>query len=141
VRLAVAPFEPVTVDQVVRRAIFLARVHPAQAVSVAGPDGLEAMLALSRAGFDQVAFARRAIGAADASDVLLIAGPMSRSDLAATVGRTARLLRAGGALVVQLAHPADDAQVRAALAEQGMAIAGSRFDVAAGWLVTHRVER
>ena len=99
------------------------------------------MLALCRAGFDRVAFARQAIGAAEASDVLLIAGPMSRSDLAATVGRTARLLRGGGALVIQLAHPADDALVRAVLAQQGMIVAGSRFDVAVGWLVTHRVER
>ena len=133
--------EPVTLDQVVRRAVYLARARRAQAVSVAGPDGLEAMLTLCRDGFDQVVLARQAIGAAEASDVLLIAGAMSRGELSEAVNRTARLLRAGGVLVVQLTHPTDDAQVRAALGAQGIAAAASRFDVAAGWLVAHRVER
>jgi hypothetical protein len=131
----------VTVDQVVRRAVFLARVHPSQSVSVAGPDGLEAMLALCAAGFDAVTCARQAIGAAQGGDALLIAGPMTRDDLAATLGRTLRLVRAGGVLVVQLAHPADDAVVRATLAAQGMTIAESRFDVAVDWLATHRIDR
>ena len=140
-RLAARPPEPVTLDQKVRRAAFLARAHRGHAVSVAGPDGLEAAIALCRAGFDQVACARQAIGAAEASDVLLFAGPMTRGELADTIARTGRLLRSGGAFVAQLAHPADDAVIRAALAVQGLAIAASRFDVAAGWLVAHRVER
>lgn len=140
-RLAARPSEPVSIDQVVRRAVFLARAHAGHSASVAGPKDLETMIALRRLGFDAVTGARQAIGAAEASDVLLIADRMSREDPAATVGRTARLLRSGGALVVQLAHPADDAGVRSALAAQGLAITASRSDVAVGWLVARRVER
>ena len=140
-RLAARLAEPVTIDQVVRRAAWLARALPGHAVSVAGPDALEATLALCRAGFDRVTCARQAIGAAEDSDLLLIAGPMTRAELAAMLGRTARLLRSGGALVVQLNQPAEDATVRAALAMQGASVTDSRFDVAVGWLAAHRVER
>jgi hypothetical protein len=131
----------ITTDDVVRRAVWLARANPNQSIAVAGPDALEAMIALCRAGFDTVACTRQAAGVAEASDVLILAGVMTRNDLADTVVRTARLLRAGGALVVQLAHPVDDAVVRQVLAAQGLSLADSRFDVATGWLASHRVER
>jgi hypothetical protein len=130
---------PVSVDDLVRRAVWLGRLSPNQSVSVAGPDGLEAMLALCRAGFDQVVYGRG--GFLEAGDALLIAGPMRRGDLAAALAASSRVLRHGGVLVAQLAHPADDTVVREALTAQGLAITGSRFDVALGWLVGHRLER
>lgn len=131
----------VSVGDVVRRAVWLGRLSAAQSVSVAGPDGLEAMLALCRAGFDQVTYSCGSGGFAEASDALLITGPMSRRDLAASLAASGRVLRHGGVLVAQLGHPADDAVVREALAAQALSVTGSRFDVALGWLVSHRLER
>lgn len=140
-RLAARPAEPVSTEDIVRRAVWLARGHPGQSVSVAGPDRLEATIALCRAGFDQVTCARQTTGVAEASDLLLVVGRLSRDGLADVLARTGRLLRGGGALVVQLAHPADDAVARAALAGQGLTIAASRFDVAVGWLAAHTLDR
>ncbi len=132
---------PVSVEDVIRRAIWLGRLRANQSVSVAGPDGLEAMLALCRAGFEQVTYARGAGGFLEAGEALLIAGPMSRRDLAASLAASGRVLRHGGVLVAQLAHPADDAVVREALAAQALTVTRSRFDVAFGWLVSHGLER
>jgi hypothetical protein len=69
------------------RAIRLAAAHLDDQVSVAGPDGLAAMVSLCREGFDSVECARRATcaGADEKSDVLLIVGAMTGVEVADTV--------------------------------------------------------
>ncbi|MGA0601891.1 hypothetical protein ACO2Q3_14385 [Caulobacter sp. KR2-114] len=129
--------------QVVERAIALSAAHPTDLVSVAGPDGLAAMVALLRAGFERVECARQATcrGADEASDVLLIVGALSATELAALVARTARLLKDGGTLVVQLDRPAVDAPLRAALAATGFVAGPPVIDRACGCLAVRQVRR
>jgi hypothetical protein len=133
----------VSPEQIVQKSVFLANADRRGAVSVAGPDSLAAMISLCRDGFDQVECARQAtcVCADGASDVLLIAGLMSAEELDGVLRRTCRLLRDGGALVVQLRRPKDDAVVRAALGAMGLQIASTLIDVSAGCLVSHTVER
>jgi hypothetical protein len=104
---------------------------------------LAAMIALCRAGFDHVECANRATCtcADEASDLLIVAGQMSSDACAAVLGRTCRLLRDGGVLVVQLERASDAPAVRAALAAAGMLVSSTVFDLTAGCLVTHTVER
>ena len=130
-------------EQVVQRALFLASAHKDELVSVAGPDGLAAMVSLCRAGFERVECARQATcaGADEASDLLLIVGPMTPDELAATIRRTARLLRDSGLLIAQLTAPGDDAVVCAALATLGLEAPFSLTDRSAGRLVMHTVRR
>lgn len=129
--------------QVVDRAIALAAAHPRDLVSVAGPDSLAATIALIRAGFERVECARQATcrGADEASDVLMIVGVHSPADLAALVGRTARLLRDDGVLVVQLDSLAADAPLRAALAAAGFTAGTPVIDHACGCLAVRRLAR
>ncbi|MDR3511443.1 MAG: hypothetical protein P4L73_07410 [Caulobacteraceae bacterium] len=130
-------------EQIVRKSLSLSSADRHGSVSVAGPDSLEAMVSLCRDGFDHVECARQATSACadEASDLLLITGPMSLEDLSAVLHRTCRLLRDGGVLVVQLRYPRDDEAVRAALDATGMRIASTLFDLSAGCLVSHTVER
>lgn len=130
-------------EQIVQRSVCLAGADRRRRVSVAGPDSLAAMISLCRDGFDQVECARQATcsSADEASDVLLVAGRMSTAELAGVLERTCRLLRDGGVLVVQLARPGDDRIVRAVLKARGVRIASSLFDLSAGCLVSHTVER
>jgi hypothetical protein len=121
----------------------LAGADHSRRISVAGPDSLAAMISLCRDGFDQVECARQATcsSADEASDVLMIAGRLSAAELAGVVERTCRLLREGGVLVVQLEAPKDDRIVRAVLKAKGLRIASSVFDLSAGCLVSHTIER
>jgi hypothetical protein len=130
-------------EQVVRRALVLSSAHQEDLISVAGPDGLAAMICLCREGFERVECARQAtcIGADEASDLLLIVGPMTAGALADTLHRTARLLRDDGLLIVQLAGAAQEAAIRPALASCGLASGFTLVDRAAGRLVMHRVSR
>src|SRR5271154_1310005 len=91
-------------EQVVQRALFLSSVQKRDLISVAGPDGLAAMISLCRAGYEHVECARQATcaGADEPCDLLLIVGAMGAEDLAETIRRTARLLRDGGMLIAQL---------------------------------------
>jgi len=88
-------------EQVVQRALSLAHVRPTDLVTVAGPDGLAAMISLCRAGYERVECARQATcaGADEACELLLIVGPMAQDALAETARRTARLLRDDGVLI------------------------------------------
>jgi hypothetical protein len=130
-------------EQIVQKSVCLAGADRRRRVSVAGPDSLAAMISLCRDGFDQVECARQATcsSADEASDVLLVAGRMSSEELAGIVERTCRLLRDGGVLVVQLGRPGDDKIVRAVLKARGLRIASSLFDLSAGCLVSHTIER
>lgn len=127
----------------VQKSISLAKADRYGRVSVAGPDGLEAMISLCRSGFEHVECARQATcsSADDASDVLLIAGPLNLGELSAVLQRTCRLLRDGGVLVVQLKMPSDDQTVRAVLERNALSIASTLFDLSAGCLVSHAVRR
>jgi hypothetical protein len=130
-------------DQLVRRSTVLAHADRARRVSVAGPDSLDAMVSLCRDGFDHVECARQSTcsSADEASDLLLIAGPLSPDELTGLVARTCRLVRDGGVVVVQLQRPGHDAAVRAALQARGLEIAATVFDPSAGCLVSHTVRR
>jgi hypothetical protein len=130
-------------EQVVQRALFLALVDKTAMISVAGPDGLEAILSLCRAGYERVECARQATcaGAEEACDLLLVVGPMTAEELADTLRRTARLLRDGGCLVVQSLKAEDEAVVAPALRALGMEILSSVIDRSAGRLVMHRIQR
>ena len=140
---AVGPTVCVSTEQIVQKSICLANADKRQLVSVAGPDSLAAMVSLCRDGFDHVECVRQATCtcADEASDVLLVAGPMSTQELGAVLQRTCRLLRDGGVLVVQLQYPRDDAAVRSVLTANGMKIASTLFDLSSGCLVSHSVER
>ncbi len=129
--------------QVAARAAALTGAHPEDQISVAGPDGLEAMVALCRLGFDKVECARAATcrGADEASDLLLIAGPMTGAELAQTVGRTARLLREDGAMAIQISHAGDEAAARAVLASLGLEATATLTDRACGRMAVFTVRR
>lgn len=133
----------VSPEQIVEKSITLANADKTQRIGVAGPDGLTAMTALCRKGFDHVEYVRRATChcADEASDVLLIAGLMQPEDLRALIIGACHLLNDGGALVVQLGSRGEDALVRAALTAAGMTVTSSVFELSAGCLVTHTVER
>jgi hypothetical protein len=130
-------------DQVVQRALFLSSAQRQDLISVAGPDGLAAMVSLCRAGYERVECARQATcsGADEACDLLLIVGPMGAEELADTVRRTARMLREDGVLVAQLAGAAQEAIVRPALAAEGLQSQFTLVDRSAGRLVMHTVRR
>lgn len=130
-------------QQIVEKSIAIAHADRSGSVSVAGPDSLAAMISLCRDGFDHVECARQATSACadEASDMLLVAGLMSPEELSAVLRRTCRLLRDGGVLVVQLKYPRDDEAVCAALGSAGMRVASTLFDLSAGCLVSHTVER
>jgi hypothetical protein len=130
--LAAAPAECV-----VMRALYLSGVGPHELICVAGPDGLEAMVKLCRAGYERVECARQATcaGAEERCDLLLVVGAMAPDELAATIRRTGRLLRDGGILAAQLRGPGDEQAARAALAALGMAAAATVFDRPSGRLV------
>jgi hypothetical protein len=130
-------------DQVVERALFLSSARKEDLISVAGPDGLAAMVSLCRAGYERVECARQATcaGADEACDLLLIVGPMEADELAAMIRRTARLLRDDGVLVAQLAGAAQEAVVHPALVAGGLESRFTLVDRSAGRLVMHRVRR
>jgi hypothetical protein len=130
-------------DQIVQKSITLAHADRQGLISVAGPDGLAAMISLCRDGFDHVECARQATcsSADEASDMLLIAGRLTTDELAAVLRRTLRLLRDGGVLVVQLELPRDDQVVQAALKSAGLAVTTTLFDLKAGCLVSHTIDR
>jgi hypothetical protein len=132
----------VSPEQIVEKSITLAHADKAQRIGVAGPDGLAAMTALCRQGFDHVEVVRRATChcADEASDLLLIAGLMRPEDLSALIIGACHLLNDGGALVLQLSDRGDDALVRAALAAAGMDATSSVFELSAG-LATYRIQR
>jgi hypothetical protein len=140
---ALAPNLFASPEQIVEKSISLSRADRGGSVSVAGPDSLAAMISLCRDGFDHVECARQATSACadETSDVLLVTGMMSPEALSGVLNRTCRLLRDGGVLVVQLQYPRDDDAVRAALNAAGMNVASTLFDLSAGCLVSHTVER
>jgi hypothetical protein len=130
-------------DEVVRRAIFLASINKDDLVCVAGPHGLDAMVGLCRAGYERVECAVRATcgGADEACDLLLIAGPMKAQALAEIVGKTGRLLRDGGVLIVQPTQFGDEDAIRPALAALGLEIAFTLNDRVGGQFVMFTVRR
>ncbi len=140
---ALGPHVFLSPEQVVERALFLARAGKDELIDVAGPDGLAAMVSLCRAGYARVELARQATcgGADEAGDVLLIVGPMSAEALAATIVRTTRLLRDDGALIVQLADAGAESAVGPALTRAGFEATFTLVDRAAGRLVLHRLRR
>jgi len=127
--------------QVVDRAIALAVAHRDDIVAVAGPDGLTALVALCRQGFERVECARQRTcrGAEELCDVLIVAGRQDPAELSACLTRNAGLLREDGVLVVQLGRSQDDVVVREALARLGLEAASTVIDRASGCLVIHRV--
>ena len=133
----------VSPEQIVDKSITLANADKTQRIGVAGPDGLAAMTALCRKGFDHVEYVRRATChcADEASDLLLVAGLMRPEDLSALIIGACPLLNDGAALVVQLRSPGDDVLVRMALAAAGMDITSSVFELSAGCLATYRIQR
>jgi hypothetical protein len=140
---ALGPNLFVSLEQIVRKSVYLAHADRRQMVTVAGPDGLAAMISLCREGFDHVECARQATCqcADGASDVLLIVGRMPAAELSVVLQRTCRLLRDGGVLVVQLQQPGDDAVVRAALEATGVRVTSTLVDATGARLASHTVER
>jgi|HubBroStandDraft_1064217.scaffolds.fasta_scaffold149433_1 hypothetical protein len=140
---AIGPHFFLSPGQVVSRALRLSGAHKDELIDVAGPDGLAAMITLCREGYERVEFARQATccGADEQGDLLLIAGPLSAAALADTIRRTARLLRDGGRLVVQLSGAEAEAVVRTALLAAGFETGFSVVDRSAGRLVMHEVHR
>jgi hypothetical protein len=138
---AIGPHLFLSPEQVVQRALFLSSAHKEDPISVAGPDGLAAMLTLCREGYEQVECVRQATcaGADEARDLLLIVGPTSAQELAETVKRTARLLRDDGVLIAQTSGAAEEASILPALAAAGLETQFSVIDRSAGRLVMHRV--
>ena len=114
-------------DDFVAKALRLSGARKSDLVSVAGPDGLSAIVRLCQAGFQNAEYAWRAtcVVADRPRDLLLLAGRMDAEALGRTVRLTARLLREGGLLVAELARPEDDAVIVPALAAQGRC-AGTR---------------
>lgn len=126
---------------IVERAVLLASADKSDLVAVAGPGGLSAMISLCRAGFDRVECAKQATcgGADEACEVLLIVGPMTCEALTETIRRTARLMRDGGRLVVQLPGAEALGVIAPALASVGLRASGAVMDHRGGRLAMHQV--
>jgi hypothetical protein len=140
---AIGPQIFLSPEQVVQRALRLARIDKADLVAVAGPDGLQAMISLCRAGFDRVECAKQATcaGADEACDLLLIVGPQSPEALADTIRRTGRLLKDGGLLIIQFVDAAAQRVIAPALISAGLRASGAVMDYAAGLLIMHTASR
>jgi len=130
-------------DQVVDRAIDLSIAHPGDRICVAGAHGLATMVALIQHGFERVECAHHATcpGADETSDLLMVVGPMTAEDLAATVRRTVPVLRDGGVLLIQLGRPGDGAAVRNVLAALRYSVVGVLIDRGHGRLVAYTLNR
>src|SRR5271168_5108285 len=91
-----------------QRMLRLAGIDRSRTVSVAGPGGLEIMVALCRAGWDRVECALQAtcLGADESSDLLILAGPGDK--FGALTARTAGLLRDGGIIAANLEDLSQD---------------------------------
>lgn len=140
---AVGPHLFLSPEQVVGRALQLASARPSDLIVVAGPDGMKAMVALCRAGFERVEFACQStcVGADEPADLLLIVGPMDPAALREAVRRTARVLRDEGVVVAQLTGPAAESAVKPALQTCGLQSDFTVIDRACGRLVLNRVRR
>ena len=130
-------------EGVSRRLVKLSRANAHDLVSVAGPSALDLLSLLCRDNFERVQCARQATcGAAnDASDVLIVVGPLSASSLSEQLQRTLRLLRDGGVLAVQLAHLDDDVALQHWIEAHGLEIASTVFDLSHEILVAHALVR
>ena len=119
----------------------LAAVRTDQAICVAGPDSLEVMADLCRAGFDRVACARQATcaGADEVADLLILTGPSET--LGALCARTAPLLRDGGLVAAWLGRAEDDPAIRTALLAHGLEVSTSTRAGSGGLLALHRAWR
>lgn len=129
-------------EQIIQSSIALAGLDRRSSVSVAGPSGLEAMIALCRDGFEHVECVRAATCACadEPCDGLLILGTPA-DELAGLLRRTCGLLEEGGVLVIELDSRALDDQVRAMLAASGLGVVEARFDTSAGCLARYVVRR
>ncbi len=130
-------------EDVSRRLVNLSRASADDLVSVAGPSAIDLLSLLCRDNFERVQCARQATCAAanDASDVLILAGPASPSALTEQLQRTARLLRDGGVLAVQLNELDDDIALQRWLEAHGFDVASTVFDLSHEVLVAHTVRR
>ncbi|MDR3506471.1 MAG: hypothetical protein P4L64_01090 [Caulobacteraceae bacterium] len=128
-------------DPPLRRLLRLMGARPDQTISVAGPDALDLMISLCRAGYERVECARQATcaGADETSDLLILTGPAEA--LGGLAARTAPLLRDGGVLAAWLTSVEDDPPIRGALLVHGMEIITSALDIMGGLAVAHRVRR
>jgi hypothetical protein len=126
-----------------RRLVNLSRANADDLVSVAGPSALDLLSLLCRDNFERVQCARQATCAAanDSSDVLILAGPVSRGALTEQLQRTVRLLRDGGVLAVQLNDLDDDLALQRWLEACGFEVASTVFDLSHEVLVAHTVRR
>ncbi len=128
-------------DDFIAKALRLSGVRKSDLISVAGPDGLTAIVRLCQAGFQNAEYAWRAtcVVADRPRDLLLLAGRMDAEALGQTVRLTARLLRDGGLLVAELARPEDQAVLGPALATLGRC-AGA-IEVSEGLVAVSAVRR
>ena len=131
------------VAEVLRRLVRLARARPDDLISVAGPQGGQALSLLCRDGFERVQCAREATcgGVQDASDALILAGGCPMESLTRQARRTVGLLRDGGMLVVQLNQLDDDLDLQRSLEGCGYEITATVFDLSHEVLAAHRVAR
>ncbi len=133
-------------EQVVRRALALSPAHHEDLIGVAGPDGLDAMVSLCRAGYERVECARQATcnGFDEAADMLFVVGPMTPEELGDTV-HAARpaYMRDDGVLIAQLSAAGQPSAVlRAALTRAGLrATLHPHWTAPPARLVMHRVRR
>lgn len=140
---ALVPHGPDRPSPTLDRMLKLAGASPDQAVAVAGPASLPALVGLCRKGFSRVSCARTAVcgGADGESDLLLLTGPCTGAALSEALGRTARLLRDGGVLVAHEAGLDDDLLLARRLEAQGLQVDWSVHDLSDACLVALRVRR
>lgn len=137
----VDPAEPDPLDTRVRRWLALAGLAPDARIAVAGAGSLEIMLALCRTGCARVECAQAATcaGADDQADLLILCAPAQ--SLGGLARRVARLLKAEGVVLAQVAGVEDDQLLQAALAAARFRVVASTLDLDGGLTVIHRVGR
>ena len=140
---ATVPHAPDRPSPTLDRMLRLAGARTDQSVAVAGPASLPVLVGLCRKGYERVACARTATcgGADGRSDVLFLSGPCTGAALAETLGRTARLLRDGGVIVVHEAGLNDDLVLADRLHVLGFGIDWTVHDLADACLVAVGVHR
>ncbi len=117
------PPQPLTANGAeMARALQGAQVSKTDAIRVAGPAGLKAMLWLCRQGYEQAMFVcSEGVGAQGPADALLIPQACGARELGVLL-QAGKTLREGGALIVQLAASETPETVAALLEPLGYRI-------------------
>lgn len=130
-------------DSLAGRMVVLARAQADEAVCAMGARALDMVVDLCRSGFEHVicgcASGQRCAG--EHSRVLLIDGPVPEAELASRLRAATPLVMEAATIVLCLSDVDQDARVVQLLAQAGLDVASTVYDLSHEVIVAHRVLR